>query len=246
MAKVYIFNDEGYYVGIGESIPHPFNLGDDSLPNNSTYLEVLEEKEGFMIKHVNENEELPERWIYEKVLTIEEQKISGEISLENGEYVEDGILITVEPTSVLHIWNTETHTWDVSEERVANLKETLLEKIEEKREVMLFTGHEFEEGKLVRGRDKDLLRSKVIYDNFKDDLMLNPDGSIIPVMWKYSNNTFEKIDTLERITVVYGAISKYVLAMCTIGGQVELTCRGLTDWEELLAFDVEAEWNKYL
>ena len=243
MAKVYLFNDDGYFVGVGESIPHPFNLGEDSLPNNSTYLEVPEEKEGNLIRHYMAAGELPERWSYEKVLTEAEQKISGELSLVDGEYVENGELVTVEAPSILHTWNTETHTWDADPIKIERMKGELYNMTSCKRNDVLEKGWEFETGKIVKGRDKDLTRSHTLYTMVKDGLI---DLTKTNVRWQYSNpgeEVNEKIETLERATAIFKAISAFILIVTGVDSALKTNILSLTTPEELLAFSIDETWE---
>lgn len=246
MAKVYIYNEDGYYAGVGESIPHPFNLGEDSLPNNSTYLEVPEEKEGNLIRHYDADGELPERWSYEKILTESEQKIAGQLSLVDGEYVEDGELITLEAPSILHTWNAETHAWDIDPEKVERMRYEHYKCLSLLREEALDKGYYFEEGKLLKGDDRALIRSQVVYTAFKDQLMgdVYLVGDKLGVTWKYDNGAYEFIDSLERIKKVFSGVSSFINVISTMDGMLKLELSKMTDWEVILAFDPHAIWTQ--
>ena len=245
MAKVYLFNDDGYFVGVGESIPHPFNIGEESIPNNSTYLEVPEEKEGNLIRHYAEAGDLPERWSYEKVLTEAEQKIAGEISLVDGEYVENGELITVEATSILHTWNSEKHEWIVDPEKVQRMKTAHYVELSNIRELTLETGYYFEEGKLIKGRDRDLVRTNAVYTMFKDNLLseVHNIGGDIGVNWTFSNNIEEMVTSLDRMKKIFIAVSAFVSSICNLDGALKKEVYYLTKWEDVLTYSPKITWN---
>ena len=246
MAVVYLYNDEGYYIGVGETIPHPFGLGEESVPNNATLVEVLEEKEGHMIRHyfADESEELVERWLYEKILSEEEQKIAGSLSLVDGEYVKDGVLITVEAPNILYTWNKETDAWELDAEKVAKMKLGMYSSVSEKRETVLETGYEFETGKLIKGRDKDLTRALAVYTNFRDGIAVDEAGNIIPIVWQFSNGFYEQVDTVERMKQIFFGVSKFISQTCTIDGTLKLYLNTITDPEVLLNIDIDSEWQK--
>ena len=239
---VYLYDDAGYYLGDGESIPHPFGLGEDTLPNNSTTLEVLEPKEGYNVRFIQADEELPARWKYEKILSVEEQKIAGEIPLDAGEYLVDGVLTTVEAPSILHTWVDETNEWILDQAKFDRMKVEFYGLVSCKREDTLEAGNYFEPEKLIKGREKDLTRSLAIYTSFRDGLIPLTNG-VASVIWQFSNGTYEVVSELSRITAIYTAISSFISTTCNIDGQVKMKLHTITDFNELINFDVDTEWQ---
>ena len=113
--KVYNYNSEGYLTHISEL--------DDSdkcqitgvwlIPAQATDKEPLTEKEGFEVKFiVNE-------WKYIKLLTNEEKKIQGLLSLEEGEKIIDGSIVTITSPGEYYVWNYSTLEWGLDEEAEA-------------------------------------------------------------------------------------------------------------------------------
>ena len=122
--KVYNYDSKGYLTGVSEL--------DDSdkcqitgvwlIPAQATDKEPLTEKEGFEVKFiVNE-------WKYIKLLTNEEKKIQGLLSLEDGELIQDNKLIKLDKPSDLHSWNGSE--WYLDEEKVKISKLPTQEEIE--------------------------------------------------------------------------------------------------------------------
>ena len=111
--KVYNYNLEGYLLGVSElnDSDKCQITGDWLIPSMATDKEPLEAKEGFEVKFID-NE-----WQYIKLLTDEEKKIQGLLSLEDGEKIVEGILIKVESPSDLHSWNGSE--WYLDEEKVS-------------------------------------------------------------------------------------------------------------------------------
>ena len=113
--KTYNYDNQGYFIGestLDESDKCKIT-GDWLIPGNSTEKEPLTEKEGYTIKFVN-NE-----WEYEKILTDEEKKIQGLLSLEEGEKIIDDALVTIEKPSNYYVWNYSTLEWGLDEEAEA-------------------------------------------------------------------------------------------------------------------------------
>ena len=113
--KVYNYNSEGYL--IGESILDDSDrcqiTGDWLIPAQATEKEPLESKEGFEVKFID-NE-----WKYIKLLTDEEKKIQGLLSLEEGEKIIDGSIFTITSPGEYHAWNYSTLEWGLDEEAEA-------------------------------------------------------------------------------------------------------------------------------
>ena len=110
--KVYNYNSDGYFIGISDldNSDKCQITGDWLIPGNSTEKEPLEAKEGYEVKYL-ENE-----WKYIKLLTDEEKKIQGLLSLEEGEKIIDGALITIEKPSNYYVWNYTTFEWEYNSE----------------------------------------------------------------------------------------------------------------------------------
>ena len=64
----------------------------------------------------------------------------------------------------------------------------------------------FEENKLIKGREKDLVHAQAYYLGFKD-------GITTSVRWFYSNGASEVVDTLARMTAIYVAIGEFINAI---------------------------------
>lgn len=79
--------------------------GEWILPGMSTDKKPLKEKKGYIQKFNGTN------WEYEKVLTIEERKILGELPLIEGEKIESDKIITIEKPSEDCIWDNELKEW---------------------------------------------------------------------------------------------------------------------------------------
>ena len=233
---VYLFDEEYKYIGIGESIPHPFGMGEDTIPYNATYAIPPEAKEGYDIVFIPATDTTQERWKYERILSEAEKKVNGETELTDGEYVEDGELVIVEQPSVLHVWNKETNTWDISTERVESYRMEIYGIISNQRDIALATGTFFEEGKLIKGREKDLVHAQAYYLGFKD-------GITSSVRWFYSNGATEVVDTLARMTAIYVAIGEFINETYNKEGYLKLKVSQITDPEILLAFDINTEWD---
>ena len=113
--KTYNYDNQGYFIGestLDESDKCQIT-GDWLIPGNSTEKEPLEAKEGYEVKFL-ENE-----WKYIKLLTDEEKKIQGLLSLEEGEKIIDGALVTIEKPSNYYVWNYTTFEWELDEEAEA-------------------------------------------------------------------------------------------------------------------------------
>lgn len=237
--KVYLFNEDFIYVGEGESIPHPFNIGEDSIPAGSTTLEPLEPKEGYNVVFVDSTEDIEAHWRYDKVLTEEEMKVAGKIDVTDGEYVQDDELITVESPSMLHTWNHETHVWELDSIKFNTYKNMMYSKISDARTNMVNGGIMFEETKLIKGRDSDITHANTVYTFFKDELILSTE-------WKFSNGLTEIVSTLDRMKTIYFAI-------CSISSNAydyeivmkrEIYAMTEADYTSLLAYDVAVRWGE--
>ena len=110
--KVYNYDEQGYLIGASElSDSDKCQItGDWLIPAQATDKEPLEAKEGFEVKFID-NE-----WQYIKLLTDEEKKIQGLLSLEEGEKIIDGILVIVEKPSIYYVWNYTTFEWEYNSE----------------------------------------------------------------------------------------------------------------------------------
>ena len=110
--KVYNYNQQGYLIGVSEldNSDKCQMTGDWLIPGMATEKEPLPMKEGYEVKFID-NE-----WQYIKLLTDEEKKINGDLSLEEGEIVQDNQLIKLEKPSELHSW--EGVEWYLDEEKI--------------------------------------------------------------------------------------------------------------------------------
>ena len=111
--KVYHYNLEGYLLEASEldNSDKCQITGDWLIPAQATEKEPLAEKEGFKVKFNGID------WEYEKILTDEEKKIKGELSLEEGEKVVDGALIKVNKPSEYYDWDFTNFIWILNTER---------------------------------------------------------------------------------------------------------------------------------
>ena len=112
--KVHNYNSDGYFIGISDldNSDKCQITGDWLIPGNSTEKEPLTEKEGYEVKFNGKD------WQYIKLLTDEENKIQGLLSLEEGEEIIDGTLIKVEKPRDLYSWSYENTEWYLDEEKV--------------------------------------------------------------------------------------------------------------------------------
>ena len=110
--KVYNYNPEGYLIGVSEleDSDKCQITGDWLIPAMATDKEPLEPKEGFEVKFIEKE------WVYKKILTNEEKKINGELPLEDGDKIVDGILVIVEKPSIYYVWNYITFEWEYNSE----------------------------------------------------------------------------------------------------------------------------------
>ena len=110
--KVYNYDNEGYLIGISEldESDKCQITGNWLIPAMATEKEPLQAKEGFEVKFL-ENE-----WQYIKLLTDGEKKVLGDLPLEVGEKIIDGMLVNIESPSDLHSWNGSE--WYLDEEKV--------------------------------------------------------------------------------------------------------------------------------
>ena len=106
--KVYNYDSEGYLIGTSE-----LNESDKCqitgawlIPAQATEKEPLQVKEGCDVKFNGSD------WEYKKILTDEEKKIQGLLSLEEGEKIIDGALVTIEKPSNYYVWNYTTFEWE--------------------------------------------------------------------------------------------------------------------------------------
>ena len=106
--KVYNYDSKGYLTGVSE-----LNDSDKCqitgawlIPGMATEKNPLEQKEGYNIKWNGSD------WEYEKILTTEEKKVAGILSLEEGEKIIDGALVTIEKPSNYYVWNYTTFEWE--------------------------------------------------------------------------------------------------------------------------------------
>ena len=113
--KVYNYDSNGYIIGVSEldESDKCQITGDWLIPGNSTEKEPLTKKKGYEVKFNGKD------WQYIKLLTDEEKKIQGLLSLEEGEKIVDGILVTVEKPSNYYVWNYTTFEWGLDEEAEA-------------------------------------------------------------------------------------------------------------------------------
>ena len=110
--KVFNYNLEGYLIGTSEldDSDKCQITGDWLIPAMATEKEPLETKEGYEVKFNSKD------WEYIKLLTEEEKKIQGLLSLEEGEKIVDGALVKVKKPSDLHSW--DGLEWFLDEEKV--------------------------------------------------------------------------------------------------------------------------------
>ena len=97
--KVYNYNSEGYLIGTSEldNSDKCQITGQWLIPAMATEKEPLPQKEGYEVKFNGSD------WEYEKILTDEEKKIKGELALEEGEKIVDGVLVTIEKPSNYYV-----------------------------------------------------------------------------------------------------------------------------------------------
>lgn len=105
--KIFNYDNQGYLIGVSEldDSDKCQITGEFIIPGMATEKEPPIEKEGFEIKFI-ENE-----WKYIKLLTIEEKKIQGLIPLEEGEILENDLLITIPSPGGLYSWNFDSSEW---------------------------------------------------------------------------------------------------------------------------------------
>lgn len=110
--KVYNYNNQGYLIGTSEldETDKCQLTGDWLIPAQATDKEPLTEKEGFEVKFT------VSEWEYEKILTEEEKKIQGLLSLEEGEKIEDNQLVKIEKPKGFCSWNGSE--WYLDEEKI--------------------------------------------------------------------------------------------------------------------------------
>ena len=113
--KVYNYDEQGYL--IGESILDDSDkcqiTGDWLIPAQATDKEPLEQREGYNVKFNGSD------WEYEQILTDEEKKIQGLLSLEEGEKIVDGSIVVVTSPGKYYVWNYSTLEWELDEEAEA-------------------------------------------------------------------------------------------------------------------------------
>jgi len=127
--KVYNYNSEGYLTHISElDYSDKCQItGEWLIPAQATEKEPLTKKEGFEVKFT------VSEWEYEKILTEEEKKIQGLLSLEEGEKKVDGTIVKVESPSELYSWSYDTKEWYLDEEKVRISKIPTAEELEKTR-----------------------------------------------------------------------------------------------------------------
>ena len=110
--KVYNYDNQGYFIGVLELVESDKCqiTGDWIIPGMATEKEPLEVKEGYEVKFNGSD------WEYKKILTDEEKKIQGLLSLEEGEKKVDGALVTIEKPSNYYVWNYTTFEWEYNSE----------------------------------------------------------------------------------------------------------------------------------
>ena len=113
--KVYNYNNQRYLIGISEldESDKCQITGEWLIPAQATEKEPLEAKEGYEVKFL-ENE-----WKYIKLLTDEEKKIQGLLSLEEGEKIIDGSIVTITSPGEYYAWNYSTLEWELDGEAEA-------------------------------------------------------------------------------------------------------------------------------
>lgn len=106
--KVYSYDVEGYFLWevLLDSSDKCQITGDWLIPAYMTEKEPLLIKEGYDIKFINNN------WEYIKIITNNEKKVLGELPLEEGELIVDGLLKKIEKPSYYYIWNYQLFSWD--------------------------------------------------------------------------------------------------------------------------------------
>lgn len=147
--KIYHVGNEGYLLGVSEldDSDKCQITGDWLIPAMATEKEPLELKEGFEVKFID-NE-----WKYIKLLSIEEKKINGELVLEEGERIVEGILIKVESLSDLHSWNDSE--WYLDEEKVRISKLPSAEELQKNTIRIIVLDLLTEAGGIINGLDKN-------------------------------------------------------------------------------------------
>ena len=110
--KVYNYDEQGYLIGVSEldNSDKCQITGVFLIPAQATEKEPLTEKEGYEVKFNGSD------WEYKKILTDEEKKIQGLLSLEEGEKIVDGALVTIEKPSNYYVWNYTTFEWEYNSE----------------------------------------------------------------------------------------------------------------------------------
>ena len=113
--KVFNYDNQGYLIGTSEldETDKCQITGVFLIPAMATEKEPLEAKEGYEVKFL-ENE-----WKYIKLLTDEEKKIQGLLSLEEGEKIIDGSIVTITSPGEYYAWNYSTLEWELDEEAEA-------------------------------------------------------------------------------------------------------------------------------
>ena len=113
--NVYHYDFNGYYTHASEldDSDKCQITGEFIIPGMATEKEPPIEKENYKIKFVN-NE-----WEYEKILTDEEKKVAGILSLEEGEKIIDGSIVTITSPGEYYAWNYSTLEWELDEEAEA-------------------------------------------------------------------------------------------------------------------------------
>ena len=116
--KVYNYNLEGYLIGVSEldNSDKCQITGDWLIPAMATEKEPLVEKEGFKVKFNSTD------WEYEKILTDEEKKVKGELSLEEGEIIQENQVIKIEKPSDFYDWDFTNSIWFLNVEREKQMK----------------------------------------------------------------------------------------------------------------------------
>lgn len=138
--KVYIFDENGLYKGISETDKNPIIVEKKSLiekltkeieaddeelfPAYTTDIEPLPAKEGYNVIFQTEysgqgnSKKYNCKWVYEKIETIEEQKISGKLPLAEGEKIVLGKLVIMPSPGDTYSWNYDTKEWYLDEAKV--------------------------------------------------------------------------------------------------------------------------------
>jgi hypothetical protein len=169
----------------------------------------------------------------EPCLTNYELYLKGEYTLGEGEYIEsESIAKAVKPSSYYE-WDYENLEYTISDEKLAEWQESIVDTLGAYRDTMLATGTTFEDVYTIKGRVQDSSDAMTCFITVSNGL---------PVTWHYSDDTgSELVSEVARMTTILTAIGTFRSSQFDRETELKAIVRAMTG-EELQNFVLSETW----